>query len=171
MRGYIAVFTPEGKAKKKAGVRLRGHGEGVVLSPEKKHPKKKKDRWYKGQALSMDAVEIAQELDIDYEASQPGRILPMFNEAFHVITWSEFKAVYGVDHIPVTWNLCRAQDVGTSDGHPNVTAWAARPRKNDKYNDTIFFYREFVAPLEWSIGQIAEGDWDTRTKQLLEPGI
>jgi hypothetical protein len=170
-RCHIAIFTPKGKANKAAELRFSGNVEVMSLH-WKKHPlKNKDDRWYKGQALSMDAVEIAQELDIDYEASQPGRILPMFNEAFHVITWSEFKAVYGVDHIPVTWNLCRAQDVGTSDGHPNVTAWAARPRKNDKYNDTIFFYREFVAPLEWSIGQIAEGDWDTRTKQLLEPGI
>lgn len=168
-RCKIAISTPKGKANKFSD--LRHSGKVKVISLHwKRHPFKD-DRWYQGQSLSMDPVEIAQELDIDYEASQPGRIFPMFHEVFHVITWSEFKAVYGVDHIPATWNLARAQDVGTSDGHPNVTAWVARPRKNDKWNDTLFFYREFVAPTHWSSGQIAEGDWDPKTKQLIEPGI
>jgi hypothetical protein len=39
----------------------------------------------------MTAEEIAQELDRDYEASQPGRIVPMFHEAFHFITEDEFR--------------------------------------------------------------------------------
>jgi len=168
-RAKVLIFTPKGKANKAADLRFSGKVEVMSLH-WKKHPFKNKDnRWYDGQALSMDAVEIAQELDIDYEASQPGRIFPMWHEAFHVITWSEFEAVYGVDHIPTTWNLCRAQDVGTSEGHENVTAWAARPRKNDKYNDTVFFYREFAAPTDWTVGEIAEGRWDKQ--RLVAPGI
>ncbi len=164
----ISVATPKGKANKQSDLRHSGTVRHISLH-WKRHPWKD-GRWYAGQALSMTAEEIAQELDIDYEASQPGRIFPFFHEAYHVITWSEFKRVYGVDHIPTTWNLGRAQDVGTSEGHENTTAWVARPRKVDKFNDTLFFYRSFRAPTDWTIMEIAEGKWDKWNK-LVAPGM
>jgi hypothetical protein len=105
----------------------------------------------------MQPAEIAQELDIDYEASQTGRVFPMFDEVISVITWSEFARVYGMRKIPDHWNLARIQDVGTTEQHLHVTAYAARPGERDPYNDTIFFYREFVPPIDWSVTQIAEG--------------
>jgi hypothetical protein len=164
----ISISTPKGKANKQAELRFSGTMPHRSLH-WKRHPWKD-ERWYKGQALTMSEEEIAQELDIDYEASQPGRIFPMWSEAYHIITWSEFERVYGLRNIPRSWLLGRAQDVGTSEGHPNVTAWAARPRKNDKYGDTVFFYREFVAPQDWTIMEIAEGRWAQGNK-LVAPGI
>lgn len=168
-KSKIGLWTPKGKANKAAELRFSGTVPVKSLHWGE-HPWKD-DRWYEGQSLSMDSVEKAQELDIDYEASQPGKIFPMWHEAYHVITWSEFEAVYGVRHIPVRWLLSRAQDVGTSEGHENVTAWCARPTKADKWNDSIFFYRYFEAPTHWSIGQIAEGEFDKKTGALLNPGI
>ena len=167
-RCKVSVTTPRGKFTKQS--ELRHSGKLPVLSLHWKQHPWKDERWYAGQALSMDAAEIAQELDIDYEASQPGRIFPMWDEVYHVITWSEFKRVYGALHIPVRWNLARAQDVGTTPEHPNVTAWSAKPHEDDPYTDTVFFYREFVAPTDWTIQEIGEGKW-SKNGQLEEPGI
>ena len=163
----ISVATPKGKANKQSDLRHSGTVQVISLH-WKKHPWKD-ERWYLGQALSMTPEEIAQELDIDYEASQPGRIF-FYHEAYHCITWAEFARVYGTEYIPTSWNLGRAQDVGTSEGHENTTAWVARPRKADPFNDTLFFYRSFRAPTDWTIMEIAEGRWDNRNR-LVAPGM
>lgn len=154
-RTKISVSTVKGKHTKQA--ELRFSGTMPVLTSHWKLNPFTDERWYNGQTLSMKGDEIAQELDIDYEASQTGRVFPMFDEVISVITKSEFKRVYGTDTIPNHWNLARIQDVGTTDQHLHVTAYAARPGERDPYNDTIFFYREFAPPVEWSVTQIAEG--------------
>jgi hypothetical protein len=164
----IPISTPRGKANQQADLRFSGKMPVKSLRWQE-HPWKDQ-RWYEGQTLTMSDQQIAQEIDINYEASTPGRIFGMYHEAFHVITWSEFKAVYGVDHIPLRWNLGRIQDVGTSEGHEPTTDWFARPPENDKLWDTIFWYRSFVAPVSWSVGEIGEGKWGPG-KKLLEPGI
>ncbi len=164
----IAISTPRGKSNQFADLRFGGKIP-VRSSHWSKHPWKDQ-RWRDGQTLTMSDVQIAQEIEIDYEASQPGRIFSMWHEAFHVITWSEFEAVYGVRHIPTRWNLGRCQDVGTSLGHAVTTDWFARPPENDKLADTVFWYRSWVAPVDWDIGTVAEGEWGPGNK-LLRPGL
>lgn len=164
----IAISTPRGKANQFADLRFSGKLP-VRKSHWKTHPWKD-ERWYNGQTLTMDSVQIGQELDIDYEASQPGRIYPMWHEAYHVITWSEFEAVYGVRYIPERWLLGRLQDVGTSPGHEPTTDWFAKPPEGDKLWDTVFWYRSWVAPVDWDVGTIAEGLWG-QGNRLITPGI
>lgn len=167
-RSKISVSTPKGKFTKQA--ELRFSGTMPVFSMHwKRHPWKD-NRWYQGQALTMSSEEIAQELDIDYEASQPGRIFTMWTEIFGVITEEEFARVYGTTHIPLHWNLGRCQDVGTTDEHLNVTAWYAKPGKQDPFPDTIFSYREYVAPSDWTCETIAEGIRD-EAGNVIEDGI
>lgn len=172
-RSLLMLSTPFGKNNKFADLKFDGKTRVFVMD-WREHPFKDQ-RWYDALPSghvgpAMSPAEIAEQIDRDYEASQPGRIF-RFLEPWHVITWSDFERVYGVRHIPQRWLLARAQDVGTSDGHENITGWCARPTKADKYNDSIFFYRYFEAPHEWSIGQIAEGKYDTKTGALLAPGI
>ena len=173
-RSIFHVSSVQGMNNKFA--ELRHSGKVNVFEVDWSDHPWKDDRWFASLAHGyigpvMSPEEIAQEILRDYHASQPGRIFPMWAEPWHVITWSDFERVYGVRHIPATWYLARKQDVGTSEDHPNVTAWAAKPREDAKWNDTIFFYREFVPPLDWTCRQIAEGKWDEEGEHLLEPGI
>lgn len=174
-RSTIDVSSVKGEANKFAELRRAGKTPCFVMDWWD-HPWKD-ERWFN--ALShgyvgpaMDSIQIAQEILRDYRASMPGPIFPEFSEPWHVITWSDFEAVYKVRHIPTTWNLARAQDVGTTgpEQHPNVTAWCARPPLNDRLSDSLFFYREFVAPTKWSNRDIADGKWGMDGK-LTEPGI
>jgi hypothetical protein len=175
-RSIFHVSSVQGMNNKFA--ELRHGGKTSVFEVDWSDHPWKDDRWFA--ALShgwvgpaMSAEEIAQEILRDYHASQPGRILPWWAEPWHIITWSDFKRVYGVRQIPQTWYLARAQDVGTTGqqgGSANVTAWAAKPREDAKWNDTIFFYREWMAPDDWSVRTIGEGKWDDEGN-LLEPGI
>lgn len=164
----IPIFTPRGKANQAADLRFSGTMEVISLKWQQ-HPWKDQ-RWREGQSLTMSEQQIAQEIEINYEASQPGRIYPMWHEAYHVITWSEFEAVYGVRHIPPRWLLGRLQDVGTSPGHEPTTDWFAKPPEGDKLWDTVFWYRSWVAPVDWDVGTIAEGLWGPGHK-LITPGI
>lgn len=164
----IPISTPRGKANQFADLRFGGKMQIKSLKWEA-HPWKDA-RWREGQSLTMSEQQIAQEIERNYEASQPGLIYPGYHEAYHVITWSEFEAVYGVRHIPTRWKLGRIQDVGTSVGHEPTTDWFAKPPEGDKLWDTVFWYRSWVAPVDWDVGTIAEGLWGAN-KKLLVPGI
>src|SRR5262249_11361890 len=172
-RSMLKISSVQGRFNQFAEERHSGRANVFVMD-WREHPWKD-ERWYAalpygyvGAPMSPEA--IAQEIERDYEASQPGRAIPKWSELYNVITWSEFERVYGVRHIPLHWNLARCQDVGTSEGHPNVTSWATKPGKDDPYNDTLFFYREFMPPVDWSITQIAEGVWE-KGGRLVEDGI
>ena len=172
-RSLIKLSSVQGMFNQFAEERHSGKANVFVMD-WKEHPWKT-EAWYDALpygygGVPMSGEAIAQEIDRNYRASQPGRILPMFDEVLNVITWEEFARVYGTDHIPITWNLARAQDVGTTADHLNVTAYAARPRKDDPHNDTIFFYREYVAPTDWPVEWIGEGKWD-EDGNLLEEGL
>jgi hypothetical protein len=90
----------------------------------------------------------------EIHAATIGSVFPQYNEAYHVITWSEFAALYGDiarhdngrPRIPRHWLIGRAQDWGTTIQHPCATVWLTRPGVKDPLKDSIFFYREMVFP-------------------------
>ena len=156
-KSKISVSTPQGRLNKQAQLRFSG------TIPVKSfkwplHPWKTKV-WYDGQAATMTPVEIAQELDISYDASQAGRVYPQYSEPHHVITWSEFARVYPhavVERdktgkptrfrIPTDWTIGRSQDWGSTESHPCVTLWMARVPEGQKLAGSVFVYREYIPP-------------------------
>ena len=170
----LFVSTPKGKLNYFA--KKRFDGDMPVLSFHwSKHPYKD-DRWYRGQKLQLSDEMIAQELDIDYDASQPGKVYPSFNEVYHVITKSEFmREVEGSIvtqedgsrrmRMPIEWNLGRAHDWGSSDSngeHANITMWFATAKRGTRtrthkidIGGSVFVYRMHTAPPHSTVRQVA----------------
>lgn len=147
----------------------------------KDHPWKD-ERWYASLPFGylgppMSAVEIAQEVDRDPYASQPGQVLSQWKEVRNVITESEFWRVYGrlpqarrSVFPPLQWKVSTGQDVGTQPEHPNVTTWLTRPMESDPYPRSIFGVGEMMR-IALSSRQIAEGVRDEITGRVLTPGF
>lgn len=120
-------------------------------------------RWYNALPYgvigpAMTEEEIAQEIDRNYEASQPGRVLKNVREEYCFITWDELvkgfepyglsRMFYGPDgrfRIPEDWNWGRVSDYGQSAKTENDThVWAysllARPSEGFPLTDSVFFF-------------------------------
>lgn len=92
----------------------------------------------------LDPVTRAQLRRGDWQISVRGDILYMWDERYHVITWSQFESVFGSRHIPLHWKLGVFQDFGTTPGHPCVTSWFATSSMNSPLAGSIFYYRSLV---------------------------
>jgi len=171
----LFISTPKGKLNHFA--QLRFAGDIPVRSFHwTKHPFKDA-RWYAGQKLRMSPEMVAQELDIDYDASQPGKVYPHYNEVYHVITKSDFmREIAGairIDddgerhfRIPTDWNLGRAHDWGSSDSggeHANITMWFATAKKGTTtrthgidISGSVFVYRMYTAPPHSTVRAVAK---------------
>jgi len=80
----------------------------------------------------------------DFAASEQGRVIPEYDEAVHVITWSQFEAVFGERRIPEHW-LCEAgHDVGFTAGHLSAWTWIATAAMNSRLPGARFRYRGLV---------------------------
>lgn len=105
---------------------------------------------YESQLNKLDPVTKAQLLRGDWTIKERGNILGMWDENAHVISWSEFAAVFGEKRIPNHWLLSVYQDWGTTLEHPCVTTWFARsPQNAPSVNGLVmagqvFIYRGLV---------------------------
>lgn len=167
----IFLATPKGKFNKYADLKFDNLIPRFVMD-WREHPWKT-EAWYKALPFGygsppMSAEEIAQEIDRDFEASQPGRVFRFFSEPHMFITWAELVAYYdqfklgfkfrksdGTYRIPDDWNWGRMQDRGESEEHPRVTSWMARPAAYYPLSDTAFFVAEMIAPTGAPLGQVA----------------
>lgn len=155
-RVRIFISTPKGKYNKFYDLRFNSK-IAIFTFHWKDHPWKD-ERWYNAERRTMSAAEAAQELDLDYEASNGFLVLPDWNPLYHVISWSEFVAFYGhraLDErgnprIPENWLLGNHQDKGYTEEHRCVNTWAARPAYGDPLHDCVFLYREYVTPVNQS---------------------
>lgn len=77
----------------------------------------------------------------DFSASEQGRVIPEYDEALHVITWSQFEAVFGCRYIPEHWEREIGHDVGFTSGHLSAWTWVATSAKNARYPGLRFRYR------------------------------
>lgn len=60
----------------------------------------------------LDPVTREQLMKGDWQISERGDIYPMWDEQYHVISWSQFKKVYGVAHLPEHWQCGVFMDNG-----------------------------------------------------------
>lgn len=131
-------------------------------------------RWYNalpfgfvGPAMSPEA--IAQEVDRDYQASQPGKVFKDWGLAIprSVIEWPEllayftkmgygdrFRHVDGTLKIPDDCNWARMQDKGETEGHPRMTLYCFRPGEGWPLSDSVFFFIEHMAPTAADLGTV-----------------
>lgn len=77
----------------------------------------------------------------DFSAIEEGRVLPEYDEAFHVITWTQFANVYGQNAIPKHWQRDCGHDVGFTEGHQSAWTWIATSAMNSKIPGLRFRYR------------------------------
>jgi len=89
----------------------------------------------------LDLVTRERLLNGEWRITERGDIYPMWDEDYHVITWSQFAGVYGSKHIPSHWLRAILMDNGTTEGHPNVTSWFATSPQNSIYPGSVFLYR------------------------------
>lgn len=125
----------------------------------KEHPYKS-EAWYEYQKLDMNSpVRVAQELDIDYSASQPNKVYTSWNEIQHVVTKSEvmralpsFRDYNKNFAIPLGHRIVMGQDVGQV--HANVMLWFVTLKQGTKTVDGIdmsghiLCYREILIPQD-----------------------
>jgi hypothetical protein len=127
------------------------------------------NRWYDSLPFgvvgpAMTQEEIAQEVDRNYEASQPGRVLKNVREEYCFITQDELVAGFskfklghhfltpgGRFRLPDEWNWGRVTDYGESAQREDDThIWAyslfARPAEGWPLSDSLFFF--FSLPIE-----------------------
>lgn len=136
--------------------RIRSTGKIPIKTYHWKEHPYKTDVWYEYQKLEMDDVQVAQELDIDYTASQPNKVYPMYNEIYHVVTKSEIMAALpqfnwrGHFIIPYGNSVVMGQDVGQTEQHANVMLWYCTLKKGTvtangvDVSGSVLIYREIV---------------------------
>lgn len=173
-RSFIALSTPRGKYNKYAKLRFPEEGKcNFYVLDWKNHPWKDR-RWYDSLPYGytcpkMSKEIIAQEVDHDYEASQPGRVWPHYHEPHVVITYSEFRKFFerylrfpvGDEYgerrrLPTTGYTGRLNDRGATTGHRNAWLWFWRPPEGCPLADSVFFHREWLAPIGVTYREIAE---------------
>jgi hypothetical protein len=78
----------------------------------------------------------------DFASTQEGLIVPEFNEAVHVISWSEFQSVYGSRSIPEHWQKEAGLDWGSSGlhAHPTAVSFIATAAEDSALPGLYFLY-------------------------------
>lgn len=116
----------------------------------------KDERWYNSLrfgyiAPKMTSTAIAQEVDRNYRASQPGKVWQC-PEPYVFITWSEFLRPFvdrglalrfdngGHRMVPRDWGVTRTNDFGKSEGHDWAHLVGAQPKQGYGLEDTHFIF-------------------------------
>lgn len=112
---------------------------------------------YAASLNELDPVTREQLLKGDWRIVDRGDIYPMWNESQHVIAWSDFMAMYKLQkpQVPDHWQCAVFMDVGTTEGHPNVTSWFTTAPENAPLTGSVFLYRGHCV-YDWTVRQLAE---------------
>jgi hypothetical protein len=94
----------------------------------------------------------------DFSLIEEVRVIPEYNEALHVITWSDFARVYGSRHIPQHWGREVGFDAGFTDEHLSAWTWIATSAENSAVPGLRFRYRgmTFTSPLVDDMAEAAK---------------
>jgi hypothetical protein len=153
----LLLSSVQGKFNKFSEVRHSGHAE-VFEMDWREHPWKTQ-AWYDSLPFGylgtpMTAEAIAQEVDRNYEASQPGKVFKQWKEEYVLITFAELVAYYdqfglgknfvdpetGQYRVPADWAWGRMQDYGQTTGHPWIISYMATPAESYPLNDSRFVF-------------------------------
>lgn len=118
---------------------------------------------YEQSLAKLDDVTRAQLLEGDWQVRERGNIFPMFEDgpaSRHVITWSEFAAVYGQRRIPEHWRRAIGHDWGSTEGHPAVVSLVARSAANSSFPGLYFLYwgRTFKESLVDHVAEVVQAE-------------
>jgi len=80
----------------------------------------------------------------EVEQQKQGLILPEWDEAVHLITWSEFQRVYGVREIPRHWHKYVGHDWGNT--HPCVVSCLTTSSQNSRLPGLHFLFAGLTFP-------------------------
>lgn len=129
--------------------------------------------WYERKKKQMNNPALAaQELDMAFDASQPGKVFPQYDEAYNVITWKEFSNLFPSAYegpiagyaIPRSFTIGCAADIGGTQGHPTVILWVACAPEGSALPGSVFVYRELVISEAWEASRIARAIRDAELK-------
>lgn len=160
IKSLIMIGTPEGKFNKYSDIAHDNRTPRFEMD-WREHPWKD-ERWYVSLPFgylcpAMSTEDIAQEVDRNFEASQPGRVIKNCREEYCFINWNEMVQGFGPQYrdrfyshdgskrLPSEWNWGRVADYGESARKEDDThVWAyslfARPQAAWPLNDSLFFF-------------------------------
>lgn len=174
-KSQIEISSVQGKNNKFADLCNDGVTEKFVMD-WRQHPWKD-ERWYKSLPFgyissAMTEQQIAQEIDRNFDASQPGKVFTDLKEEYCFITWDEMIEYYkqhklhrgfytpeGRLQIPVDWEWGRTFDYGQTDGHKWVYTVMARPPEGHPLSDSMFVFCCQPMPQNGTTEQQGVSQW------------
>lgn len=93
-------------------------------------------------ASGLDTFLAEYQNEIDRHKS--GKVIPEYNEATQIISWSAFEEIFGVREIPRNWKIKVGLDVGYTDGqYPHYSAWVfvATSAMNTPLPNKVFVFK------------------------------
>jgi hypothetical protein len=156
-KSLIALSSVQGKGNK-FGDLCNDSVTAKFIMDWREHPWKD-NRWYNSLPYgyispSMDAQQIAQEIDRDFNASQPGKVFTNLREEYCFITWKELADFYarygyktefrdeetGAYRVPTDFEWGRTFDWGGTEGHKWGYSTMHRPHERMPLNDSVFVF-------------------------------
>lgn len=162
-KSLVSVSSVGGKLNKFADLCHDGRTPQFVM--DWREHEWKDERWYKALSTgifgpAMTTQQIAQEVDRDFDASQPGKVWKC-KEEYTFIDWEELVKAHepfglanrfiepytGQYKIPDDWSWRHDFDYGQTTGHEWAFTISARPSKFYPYSDTVFvFLSDLIQP-------------------------
>lgn len=155
-------FTPEQAVEPyvfwKEGVNADGSQVRRAFVPARLTDNPHLDRDEYAQSLSeLDAVTREQLLKGDWQIRERGNVYPMWEDGVdgrHVITWEQFREVFGVPYVPTHWLGAHAHDPGF-DPDPRAAVWNWVAAANGPLAGDVFCTRELYA-TRMTVDEFAE---------------
>lgn len=144
-----------------------GHQSAFVPSMLDDNPSLNRESYL--ESLSqLDEITRQQYLTGDWLIQVRGDILYTYSEAHSVITWSQFKEVFGYDYIPQHWRVSVYQDWGTTKDHPCITSWFATAGENAPHINGVSMAGRVFLYRGLSANQVTAYELGSQIKSIME---
>lgn len=181
-KSIICISSVGGRQNKFADLMTDGKTPRFEMD-WREHPWKTQD-WYNALSTGvfgavMDEQQIAQEIDRNLDASQPGKVWK-FSEEYQFMTFGEVVSAFakfghrekfidphtGKYRIPYDWRWSRYQDYGQTRGHEWSYLIAAKPSEYYPYHDTVFVFLALELKPTGLTNEQAVGLWKDYEQRL-----
>jgi hypothetical protein len=85
----------------------------------------------------------------DFTGGEQGLVIPEYDDSKHVISWSQFKEIFGARYIPRHWKIAVGHDLGYTTNHRSAWSFIATASDDSPFPGMQFLYRglTYEAPL------------------------